>query len=75
MIEALVVGFVGGMVGILLGSGVAFIIAKLAAWPVGIKLEAILLSVSFAMLIGLVFGIWPARQASQLSPIEALRSE
>ena len=75
MIEALVVGFVGGMVGILLGSGVAFIIAKLAAWPVGIKLEAILLSVSFAMLIGLVFGIWPARQASQLIPIEALRSE
>jgi macrolide transport system ATP-binding/permease protein len=72
MIEALVVSLIGGILGILLGSGVAFAIATLAGWPVGIKLEAILISVSFSMAIGLIFGIWPAKQASNLSPIEAL---
>ena len=67
--------FAGGIAGIILGSGIALIISLFSGWRVLVAPEAVILAVSFSVIIGLGFGIWPAKQASQLNPIDALRYE
>ncbi len=73
--EALVISLAGGVVGILLGSGISLAISRLAEWTVVITLESILISCGFSILVGVVFGIWPARKAAVMNPIDALRYE
>lgn len=75
LIEAVVLTVIGGILGILFGSGVAWILAILAKWSVRISLFSIVLATTFSIIIGVSFGIWPARQAARLNPIEALRYE
>ncbi|MDP4266821.1 MAG: ABC transporter permease [Bacteroidota bacterium] len=75
MIEAIVISFAGGMIGIAVGIFVSEIIAKFAGWPIVISLFSILLSFIFSTAIGLFFGWYPARKAASLNPIEALRYE
>ncbi len=80
LIEAVMLTIIGGVVGILGGSVFAFVIAKLAqslgfAWPFSVPIYGIILSVSISMLIGIIFGVFPARNASKLNPIEALNKE
>jgi putative ABC transport system permease protein len=78
--ESVVVTFVGGMVGIIFGALVSFLVAVVAHqlgydWDFVISYQAILLSCSISILVGLIFGIYPARKAAKLNPIEALRYE
>ena len=75
VIEALTIGALGGVLGILLGAGGAFVLTEAAQWNVHISANAVTLAVAFSVGIGLFFGIWPARRAAQLDPIEALRHD
>jgi putative ABC transport system permease protein len=72
LVEALVLSLTGGILGILLGIGGAYSIAKFLQWPILIRGSAILLAFFFAALVGIFFGLYPARKASKLQPIEAL---
>ena len=75
LIEAILMSLIGGLIGVLLGSGVSFLITAFAGWAVKVSLSSIVLATVFSLIVGIVFGLWPARQASFLDPIEALRYE
>ena len=71
--EALVLSLIGGMIGIVLGVEASHLIFQIFKWPTFISPQAVLLSFSFAGVVGIFFGFYPARRASRLDPIEALR--
>jgi len=73
--EAGVIGIFGGVLGILLGVSATMLMSLVLGWTTYISLTSVVLSFSFSVAIGLVFGVWPAKKASTLNPIEALRSE
>ena len=73
--EALTIGALGGMLGIALGVGVASAMATLAGFNTFVSVDAVVLAVSVSVGIGLIFGVWPARRAAQLDPVEALRHD
>jgi putative ABC transport system permease protein len=62
-------------VGVASGVGVAWWLAAKFKWPVQVQVDVILISVAFSAAVGIVFGLYPARKASQLDPIDALRYE
>ena len=75
LIEAVLMSFIGGIAGILLGGGVSVLIILFAGWAVRVSLLSIILATTFSLVVGIVFGLWPAQKASKLDPIEALRYE
>jgi putative ABC transport system permease protein len=75
LIEAVVLCCLGGVVGILAGSGGAALMSNLAGWNTKISPSAIGLAFAFSAAVGLLFGVWPARRAATLDPIIALRYE
>ncbi len=75
LIESAVLSTVGGLIGIALGIGVSLILSKFAGWAAFVTPQAVMMAFAFSAGVGLLFGYWPARKASLLSPIEALRYE
>jgi putative ABC transport system permease protein len=75
LIEALLIGVSGGVLGILTGIGASRLFTKVFAWPTDVSVSAIIVAVAFAGAIGVFFGWYPATKAAQLDPIEALRFE
>jgi putative ABC transport system permease protein len=75
LIEALSLSVAGGLIGVAAGVGTALWLAGRFHWPMLIQPDVITVSVGFSALVGIVFGIYPARKASQLDPIDALRFE
>ena len=75
LIESVLLCLVGGSLGILIGRGASMLVTKLAGWPVQASVTAIILAVSVSVVVGVVFGFYPAWKASRLDPIEALRYE
>ena len=73
--EAALLSMIGGLVGILLGVLGSLAFTAFGEWPAMIKFEAILVAFSVSAAVGLFFGFYPARTASRLDPIEALRRE
>jgi putative ABC transport system permease protein len=75
LIEAVVLCFLGGAIGISLGLGLAAIAGQFMSFPFDPSYSIVFLAFGFSGLIGLIFGYFPARRAAQLDPIEALRHE
>ncbi len=75
LIEALVLCLSGGALGLLAGMAGSYALQRVAGWNMAISPEAVLLAFGFSGLVGVFFGLWPARRAASLEPIEALRYE
>ncbi len=75
LIESIVLTFIGGILGIILGVAFSLLISKLANLAVSISLFVIILASGISIAVGIIFGYWPAKRASELDPIEALRYE
>jgi putative ABC transport system permease protein len=75
LVEAVTLSLIGGLVGVGLGTAAAYTVAQFAGWRIVLAPEAVLLAVAFAFAIGVFFGFYPARKASRLNPVEALRFE
>ena len=73
--EAVVLTSMGGILGVITGIALAYLISKLNSIPVAISIEASIVAVVFSMVIGIVFGLLPSYKAANLDPIEALRRE
>jgi len=80
LIEAIMITSLGGFFGIILGVIVIYLVYLIANyynmdWPFSLSWGGVLLAIGFSVVVGLVFGLYPARKASQLDPITALRKE
>lgn len=75
LLEATLLTFIGGAIGVLLAAAVVWLAAKITGLPIALPLWALAASVLLSCLVGVTFGVVPARRASKLSPIEALRKE
>jgi putative ABC transport system permease protein len=75
LVEALTLSVAGGVIGIVLGLVAAQRLAAIFGWPTLVRPDIIIVSVAFSALVGVTFGLYPARKASRLDPIDALRYE
>jgi putative ABC transport system permease protein len=75
LVESVTLCLLGGVLGILLGGGAASMLSRFAGWEMFVSPESVGLAFAFSVSVGLFFGIWPARRAARLDPIEALRYE
>ncbi len=75
LVESVVLSCMGGVIGLCVGVASTKIVSLVGDWPVLISPLVVLIAFSFAVLVGVVFGLYPANKASKLNPIEALRYE
>ncbi|MDD6276632.1 MAG: ABC transporter permease [Clostridia bacterium] len=73
--ESIILCLIGGIIGLILGAGGAMAVAAYLGIPIRLKVSTILIAVGFSSAIGIFFGIYPAKRAAQLTPIEALRRD
>ncbi len=75
LVEAILISFVGGLLGIACGFGISRLVAFMAGWSTIVTMNSILLAFLVSVSVGLIFGIYPAAKAARLDPVEALRYE
>ena len=75
LVESMVMTLAGGVIGIILGVAGAFFVSLAFKIPFVVSVPAIVIAAGVSMLVGIVFGLYPARRAARLSPIDALRYE
>jgi macrolide transport system ATP-binding/permease protein len=75
LLESAILSTVGGVAGIVLGGTISFVMSTFAGWAAVVTPQSVALAFLFSFSVGVLFGFWPARKASLLSPIEALRYE
>ena len=75
LVESTTLCLLGGALGLIVGSTAATLLNRLAGWQTVVTAESAMMAFGFSAAVGIVFGIWPARRASQLDPIDALRHE
>ncbi len=75
LVEALVLSLLGGLIGIIVGLATSALIGALAGWGFAFNPLTLVVATVFSLVVGVVFGVWPARQAARLDPIAALRYE
>jgi macrolide transport system ATP-binding/permease protein len=68
LIEAVLMSFIGGLAGVVFGSGVAVLVTLIAGWSVRISLSSIVLATVFSLAVGIIFGLWPASKPHSLIP-------
>ena len=73
--ESVMLSLVGGAAGVLVGVTGSFFVGRALSWPMQMSLEAVMIAVAFSIAVGVFFGYYPARKASLLDPVEALRYE
>ena len=73
--ESVMLSLVGGSAGVLLGIVGSYLVGQALSWPIEMSVESILVAALFSIAVGVFFGYYPARKASLLDPIEALRYE
>ena len=75
LIESVIISVTGGIIGVILGCGAAFIVKMILQWPISIQAYSVILSFLVCTITGIFFGWYPAKKASNLDPIEAIRYE
>ncbi|TFG40414.1 MAG: FtsX-like permease family protein [Chromatiales bacterium] len=75
LVESTILCLLGGLIGLAVGAGVSALLAKYAGWQTIVTSSSALMAFGFSAAVGMVFGIWPAKRAAALDPIEALRHE
>ncbi len=75
LVESVILCLLGGAAGVILGIAVATALSRFAGWQTAVTADSLALAFGFSAGVGLLFGLWPARRASRLDPIEALRHE
>jgi putative ABC transport system permease protein len=75
IIEAVLLCVIGGIIGVIMGTSILYLFASFNEWPFAMPVSAIIGSITFSAMVGLFFGIWPARKAANLDPATSLRYE
>jgi putative ABC transport system permease protein len=75
LIEAVTVTAIGGLIGVVTGFGLAYLLSALLGFPLEVNISSAVLGVGVSSVVGIVSGLYPAWKASQLNPIEAMRNE